>query len=57
MVRLMVREKPVEERVAQAEETVNELRSLVAEVRATLVRLESYESDLKWLRDERRKAR
>ena len=52
-----MRERPVEERVAQAEETVNELRSLVAEVRATLVRLESYESDLKWLRDERRKAR
>jgi len=52
-----MREKPVEERVTQAEETVNELRSLVAEVRATLVRLESYESDLKWLRDERRKAR
>lgn len=52
-----MREKPVEERVTEAEETVSELRTLVAEVRASLARLESYEQDMKWLRDERRKAR
>lgn len=53
----MVREKAIDERVAETEETVSELRALVAEVRAALVRLESYEQDMKWLRDERRKAR
>lgn len=34
-----------------------ELRELITSARAIINRLESYERDMQWLRDERRKAR
>lgn len=52
-----MREKTAEERVADAERDVTELRALLDQARAVIARLEGYEPDLKWLRNERSKAR
>ena len=74
----MVREKTIDERVAEQEaravqieasvddalslvgETrrdVDTLRDLVTEARSVLTRLQTYERDLQWLREERGKAK
>ena len=43
--------------VGETRRDVDDLRSLVTEARAVLTRLQTYEADLKWLRDERGKAK
>lgn len=43
--------------VGETRRDVDDLRSLVTEARAVLTHLQTYEADLKWLRDERGKAK